>query len=1371
MSSILKKKAEEIRDEVKLRANSPKRVGGLLVEMIQQIELLVSDKKIAIESMKFGADKDSAYLSFDVVDENNNKKNYKLDIPIVSETLTGVLTPEELSLIHTKIEKVNSLFTEYNVSANHPTEGVNGTNIYTFGKAIIKVPATMRNGGVKCVFLAYDLGSTEKTHAETWIFDGGIFVDKSNWKQWATQTEQEDIAKILQESLNSLNQEINKEMTLAISQIDTKVDEAVKDKTSKPLIISQAENKAGTYNVGGESLDIWERSVQLLSLPKAQEESKEYVIADEPLGFGTYVSIESFVASTGKGLNKEFFNFNYDITRFYVNSQLQTCVVLKCKNAVNEEVNGLMHIQYCKFWGDVVEFDIMLPSSVNKEAVTLEIPPLKYNKKMVFSYITDDSYAIYQYIFSAINKRLIAKEFKLADGRVLSYHLGMQGKPEFDQNVIGGYYPEHFAQCTDGAGVKHRYATTVSAWGDKLKDQYIGQDVGIHWPWTSEKEFKLYFDFGFMCAYHDLIGYDINTVNTQEAFDKCMADTAALFKDYVGRVPKLMVEPNGDHKYLTFCRKNDIVQVITAQSGDKTIMKAYPFTTDFTLSKMDIAIERLFAYGTNEQYKGDLLNILSGFKTATDKNKIYWLIGSAHRSDLWESELIAKIHELYGDIGDDSLWFPTLDEFFEYWYMRTNTLSVKTITDTGVHYKMYVPKGVNFFFRDLSVLVSGISSLEGVSVVSGDNVYGTSHAVNDGKLLINLDFNPLLMERVNKYVEAFEADYNKEYAYDDAYYFVQMLKPGLKEPYLARINKFISPPVLESFKINNGQEFTQDQNVTLNITYSGQTPSHYMASEDMSFTGVSWAEYVEKPTFKLSSGFNAKTVYVKLKNVYGETGILSDGITLLEPTLTLKGITIDNGAASTIQRNVNVTFDYLGYPTHYMVSESSSFTGASWVEFAENPTVQLSATYGNKILYAKLKNATTETPSKSAIIELIDTITARLNSILVNNGDDSTDSGTVSVRFETLNTITKYKIGKQADLSDCPDWIVWNGATVQYQSGIADGNLTVYAQVGNETTESSIKSDSILVVQPVVLGGITLADGKESFAGYTVPVSFEISQGTPTHYRLSETSAGLTSASWLTWKDGITYKFSTIGSKTLYAQVKNSISESSVVQDSISLTEPPVKMILGFNGTVNNTIEYKTVNGETVNQITPATFSGYDRQQLRDNQGNLLQWYFNLYSGKYSSNSIFTTDGMSDYHSNSSANNDGVFPVSVFTKCVSSIANVADGTKKLRLSFVLPTGHYKARILYSPSDSFLLEEKYRVNSFYGVFEEKEMRAKVVVGTTGFTGKGNNQYNNEFEFDVTKIINGTDVDFAAWQEGSPTQGYRPGINLIELTKLS
>lgn len=1259
---------------------------------------------------------------------------------------------------------------EYNISVNYPTGGIDNSNVYTFETAIVKMPVNLRKAGAKCLFLAYD-EANKKVHTEIWVFNGGIFVDKTNWMKLATQSEEEDINNILQESISSLSQEINKEMTLAINQIDTKVDEAVKDKISKPLIISQAENKAGTYNVGGESIDIWERSVQLLSLPKTQDESKEYVIADEPLGFGTYVNIESFTASSGKGLNKEFFNFNYDITRFYINSQLQTCVVLKCKNALNEDINGLMHIQYCKFWGDVVEFDITLPSSVNKDALTLEIPPLKYNKKMVFSYITDDSYSIYQYIFSQINKRLMVKKFGTDAGANYTWHLGMQGDSKYNAYIKESYYPEHFAQCTDGAGVKHRYATTVSVWADKLKDQRIGQDVGMQWPWMSEKEFKLFFDFGFMCAYHDLIGYEKDKVNTQEEYDKCVEDSVALFKEYVGIVPKLMVEPNGDHKYIDFSQRNDIIQVITAQTGDDRIQLVYPFKNDFSLDKSDVTIKRIFAYGTSDEYTGDLLDILSTFNSATDKSTIYWLIGSAHRSDLWESELITKIHELYGDIGDDSLWFPTMDEFFEYWYMRTNTLSVKTITDTGVHYKMYVPKGANFFFRDLSVLISGISTLEGVAITSGENVYGTSFAMNDGKLLVNLDFNPLLMERVNKYVEAFEADYNAEYAYDDAYYFVQKLKDGLREPYLTRINKWVSPPVLESFSINNGQEFTQDQNVTLNITYSGQAPSHYMVSESSSFVGASWVEYVENPTFKLSSGFNAKTVYLKLKNVYGETGTLSDGITLLEPTLALNSITINDGAASTIQRNVSVAFGYVGYPTHYMISESSSFTGAAWVEFAENPLVQLSATYGNKILYAKLKNATTETVSKSAIIELIDTVTARLNSILINNGDASTDSGSVSVKFETLNTITKYKIGKQADLSDCAEWIVWSGSTVQYSSDIVDGNLTVYAQVGNETTESSIKSDSILVVQPVVLISITLAGGEDSFAGYTVPVSFEISSGTPTHYRLAETSAGLSSAVWLAWKDNITYKFSAIGSKTLYAQVKNALSESGIVNDSISLTEPPVKMILGFNGTATNTVETETANGETINQIRPGSYSSWSAQQLKDNQGNKLQWYFNFESSKYLQNSVFAGDSMNNYEGNSTANDDGVFPVSTYLKCLSAMNVATDGSKKLRLSFRLPNGHYKARILYSPGEYFLMEESFRVNSYYGVFEGTDERAKVNVATPGFTGKGNNQYNNEFEFDVTKDPVGVDIDFAAWQEGTPVKGYRPGINLIELTKLS
>ena len=45
-----------------------------------------------------------------------------------------------------------------------------------------------------------------------------------------------------------------------------------------------------------------------------------------------------------------------------------------------------------------------------------------------------------------------------------------------------------------------------------------------------------------MLCYHDVIGYSSSTT-TQEAFDACLKQTADLFKQYVGIVPKVLAEP------------------------------------------------------------------------------------------------------------------------------------------------------------------------------------------------------------------------------------------------------------------------------------------------------------------------------------------------------------------------------------------------------------------------------------------------------------------------------------------------------------------------------------------------------------------------------------------------------------------------------------------------------------------------------------------------------------------------------------------------------------------------------------------------------------------------------------------------------------
>lgn len=1158
----------------------------------------------------------------------------------------------------------------------------------------------------------------------------------------------------------------------------TQLSDDLHDKVVKPLTISDKEVLAGSYSIGGETLDIYERSIQMLSLPKTEGETKEFVIADEPLGFGLYLNVDSFVASTGKGLNKEFFNFNYDITRLYINDNFESCIVVKCKNTVQDDINGLLHITYCKFLGDVVEFDVALPDGVDKDAISLEIPALKYNKKMAFSYITDDSYSIYQYIFSLINKRYIAKTFKLPDGRVLSWHLGMQGNPSYEQYVSDAYYPTSPAQCTDGAGIKKRYATTVSTWPDKLKDQYIGQDVGMNYPWMSEKEFKLFFDFGFMLAYHDLVGYDTSTT-TQEKFNKCVDDTAALFKEYVNIVPKIMVEPNGDHAYIGFSRGNDIIQAITAQSGDIRIQKVYPFSSNFSLDKTDVTIQRLFAYGSdlsdtndNPQYSQDLLDILAGFNTTEDKNSIYWLIGSAHRSSHWESVLIKNIHELYGDTGLDNLWFPTVDEFFEYWYMRQNTLSVKTITDTGLHYKMYVPKLANFFFRDLSVMLTGIDSLTGVNVTSGDNVYGTSFAINDNKLLVNLNFNELLMQRVNKYVEAFEADYNKEYAYDDAYYFVQMLKVGLREEYEARLNRFTSPPVLLTVKINNGATSTKDNVVTIATTYDGQAPTHIMISEDSTFTGANWVDYAASVQFTLSEAFGQKTIYTKLKNIYGESSVLTASIEYQEPELVLTSLAVLGGATSTSERDIQLNFAYTGFPTDYMLSENSDFSGATWLDWTSNPSFELSAAYGIKTIYGKLKNAKGETGVKSTSIELIDNVTVRLNSIALNDGDDYTNSGILAVAINITNIATKYKVGLQSDLSDCPDWLTYTVSPITFDTKKTSGEVTVYVQVANESSTSDIKSDTITIVEDVQVTDMILANGATKHEGLSCPVAFTMSSGTPTHYRLSETLSDLSSADWIAWTTSITYLFSTLGNKSLYGQVKNQVSESTIVSDSIELVEAPVKIVIGFNGTANQTVQTVVANGDTINQIKTVAYNGWSNRALYDTSGaeSALICHFN--NNDYPIvDGLFPKEGMDGFSSGamiSVADDSGVYPVSVFLQGTSpSNGNAAESNRKFRFGITFPAGTYKVKLLCSPPEAFkgIFPEQYK----FGIYDDTTLLTSQSCAP-GFTGVGNNQYNIELDFtiDTDKLLYIT-----SWYDyisSTAFYGYRMSMNLIEISSM-
>lgn len=104
-------------------------------------------------------------LAIQIRDEKTNKQN--------TATRVGTEMLEHLN----KLEQdyydkttINNRTSEYNVSLNHPTSGLSGSNKYDLSSAIAQVPAELRTAGLTVSFLNAD-GNTEK-----WEFSGSSWA-------------------------------------------------------------------------------------------------------------------------------------------------------------------------------------------------------------------------------------------------------------------------------------------------------------------------------------------------------------------------------------------------------------------------------------------------------------------------------------------------------------------------------------------------------------------------------------------------------------------------------------------------------------------------------------------------------------------------------------------------------------------------------------------------------------------------------------------------------------------------------------------------------------------------------------------------------------------------------------------------------------------------------------------------------------------------------------------------------------------------------------------------------------------------------------------------------------------------------------------
>lgn len=107
-------------------------------------------------------------LAIQIRDEKTNKAN--------TATRIGTQMIEHLNKLEQEyynIQTVDGLVSEYNVSVNHPTSGIDGSNKYTLSSAIALVPEKYRSIGIKCTFL------NEGGQGETWEYNGSTWDTKN----------------------------------------------------------------------------------------------------------------------------------------------------------------------------------------------------------------------------------------------------------------------------------------------------------------------------------------------------------------------------------------------------------------------------------------------------------------------------------------------------------------------------------------------------------------------------------------------------------------------------------------------------------------------------------------------------------------------------------------------------------------------------------------------------------------------------------------------------------------------------------------------------------------------------------------------------------------------------------------------------------------------------------------------------------------------------------------------------------------------------------------------------------------------------------------------------------------------------------------
>lgn len=657
-------------------------------------------------------------------------------------------------------------------------------------------------------------------------------------------------------SVSDLSTKADKTGVYTKPEVDEKVAQAGGN------VISSEEVAVGYYSMRGNHHVLYRRTLTLSGLPVEEGASKEYLVDADPLGADLYVSAGNLTVIGGNGI---YCQSSHSVNRIYVSDGLETKMVITCDKAgIGAPLSGMVTIDYIKY--ERVTFSVPLPDDIDESLLSVRFPTLKYDKSFAYSYTFDDD------VVQAYGKAFLTINGKWVDDEKF-YHVG--------QARTTGHVPDKTLGYTDGCGNERRFAFGVAIWpnsGNATIDNFMdptGKNPDKYYPYLVWGDLTPLLDFGNDIYLHNMDERRYDKTDPLSIALGFREDQSVILENKA-RKSMVLARPDGNNKYITAGRISEDILFMLAENtvDDGSIPLGISFDTDIDLYKQ-------VQFRRYTEPIANVASLMTDITTAANAGTYRWLHDFSHAPADFQYilDLFTDINDTYGKDGDDSIWFASVNEIYEYWYIRTYGKIRSVVLNGALEVSVYVPRLKYGYHDDFSLLVDGLPSAD--SIVPGDGVIGISHASKSARLLVNVSLDRDLLGLAERYTSIYETSPD-ESGKSDALYFVCRLREDLRAPFMARITAGEVAPVLGSVSINSGSSTTYERAVSVTLGVTGPI-THYKVSESPGLSGVDWIAGTSKTFgFNLSSGLGTKTVYVQVKNQYGESGVKSSSVTLQE---------------------------------------------------------------------------------------------------------------------------------------------------------------------------------------------------------------------------------------------------------------------------------------------------------------------------------------------------------------------------------------------------------------------------------------------------------------------------------------------------------